>query len=155
MARHATACRAMTLLELIAVVLIIGLVGGMAAMRYGGPAIADVGARGFARRLATDCQQAQRRAISTGDDHLLRFSFSGGSATQYALYRQQSGGDVRVDDIRTVPDDVTVTTGGVVDVEFTFTGEALASYSITVQGPDRGWTVTVVQLTGQTLVDEL
>lgn len=144
----------MTLLELTAVVLIIGLVGAMAVTRFGGSAIADVGAQGFARRLAIDCQQARRRAISTGDDHLLRFIFSGGIARQYALYRAEIGGDVRVDDVRVVPDDVTVTTGGATDVQFTFTGEAVASYSIAVQGPDRTWTVTVVQLTGQVFVDE-
>src|SRR5262245_4043678 len=75
-ARRARARRAMTLLELAAVVLIIGLLGVMAATRYGGNAVADVGAQGFARRLALDCSQARRRAISTGDNHLLRFSFS-------------------------------------------------------------------------------
>jgi len=144
----------MTLLELTAVVLIIGLLGAMAAARFGGSVIADVGAQGFARRLAIDCQQARRRAISTGDNHFLRFTFSGGNATGYALYRDQSGSDVRVDDIHAVPDDVTVTTAGATDVEFTFTGEALASYSIVVQGPDRSWTVTIVQLTGQAFVDE-
>ncbi len=145
----------MTLLELTAVVLIIGLLSAMAAVRFGGSAIADVSAQGFARRLAIDCQQARRRAISTGDNHFLRFSFSGGSAASYALYRDQSGSDVRVDDVHAVPDDVTVTTGGATDVEFTFTGEALGSHSLAVQGPDRTWSVVIARLTGQTFVDEL
>jgi type II secretory pathway pseudopilin PulG len=145
----------MTLLELTAVVLIIGLLGAMAAVRYGGSAIADVGAQGFARRLAIDCQQARRRAISTGDDHFLHFSFSGGSASGYALYRHQGGSDVQVDDFHTVPEDVTVTTGGVVDIEYTFTGEALGSCVMAIAGPDHTWTVTVVRLTGQVFVDEL
>jgi type II secretory pathway pseudopilin PulG len=145
----------MTLLELIAVVLIIGLLGAMAVVRFGGSAIADVGAQGFARRLAIDCQQARRRAISTGDNHFLRFSVSGGVASQYAVYRRQGGSDVRVDSIRVVPDDVTVSTGGATDVAFTFTGEAIASYSITVQGPDRTWNVIVAQLTGQAFVEEI
>ena len=78
----------MTLLELVAVVFIIGLLGAMAVTRYGIHAIADVGAQGFARRLALDCLQARRRAISTGDNHLLRFTIVGGKATQYALYRR-------------------------------------------------------------------
>jgi type II secretory pathway pseudopilin PulG len=144
--------RAVTLLELTGVVLIIGLVGAMAASRFGGATVADVGAQGFARRLALDCLQVQRRAISKGDNHLLRFTIAGGNATQYALYQRQGGSVVLLDDVRTVPSDVTVTTGGAVDLEFTFTGEALASYTVTVQSPNRTRTVNVYQVTGQAVV---
>jgi len=142
----------MTLLELTAVVLIIGLVGTMAASRYGGSAVADVGAQGFARRLALDCLQTRRRAISKGDNHLLRFTIASGQATQYALYQRQGGSVILVDEVRPVPSDITVTTGGTVDLEYTFTGEALASYAITVQSPNRTRTVTVYQVTGQAVV---
>jgi Tfp pilus assembly protein FimT len=142
----------MTLLELAVVVAIVGMLGVMAATRYGGNAIADVGAQGFARRLALDCAQARRRAISTGDNHLLRFNFSGGSATQYVLYRRQGGSTTLVDEVRPVPKDVTVTTAGTTDMEFTFTGEALGSYTISMVGPDQTWTVTVPQVTGKSFV---
>jgi hypothetical protein len=37
-------------------------------------------------------------------------------------------------------------------MEFTFTGETLASYTITVAGPDRTLTVTVPQVTGKAFV---
>jgi type II secretory pathway pseudopilin PulG len=144
--------RAMTLLELTAVVLIVGLVGTMAASRYGGTAIADVGAQGFARRLALDCLQTRRRAISNGVNHLLRFTLVSGEATQYALYQRQGGSVVLVDDVRTVPSGVTVTTGGTVDLEYTFTGETLATYTISVQSANRNRTVTVYQVTGQAVV---
>jgi type II secretory pathway pseudopilin PulG len=140
-----------TLLELVAVVLIIGLVGVMAASRYGGSAISDVGAQGFARQVALDCLQARRRAISNGNNHLLRFTIVSGKATQYALYRRNGGSVVLLDDARTVPPGVDVTTTAT-DVEFTFTGEALASYTITAQAPDRTRTVTVYQVTGQAAV---
>jgi hypothetical protein len=152
MARHATARRATSLLELTGVVAIVGLMGVMAATRYGGNAIADVGAQGFARRLALDSSQARRWAIASGDNHLLRFSFSGSGATQYALYRRQGGSTTLVDEVRPVPASVTVTTGGTTDMEFNFTGESLASYAITVQGPDRTWTVTVPQVTGKSFI---
>jgi prepilin-type N-terminal cleavage/methylation domain-containing protein len=144
--------RGVTLLELAAVVLIIGLVGAVAAARYGGSAIADVGAQGFARRLALDCLQARRRAISVGDNHLLRFTIVSSKATEYGLYRRQGGSVVLVDEVRSVPANVDVTTGGATDVEFTFTGEALNSYTITVQAPDRTRTVVVYQVTGQAVV---
>jgi type II secretory pathway pseudopilin PulG len=142
----------MSLLELTAVVLIIGLVGAVVVTSYGGSAVADAGAQGFARRLALDCLQARRRAISTGDNHLLRFTLAGGEATQYALYRRQGAALELVDSLRPVPDDVTVGTAGAVDVEFAFTGEALASHAITVQGPHRSLTVVVFQVTGRAVV---
>jgi hypothetical protein len=134
------------------VIFIIGLLGAVAALRFGAATVADVGAQGFSRRVALDCLQARRRAISRGNNHLLRFTVVGGNATQYALYERQGGSDVQVDETHAVPSDLTVTTGGATDVEFTFTGEALASYTITVQAPDRTRTVTVYQVTGKPVV---
>ena len=113
----------MTLMELVAVVTIIGVVAAMAATRFGTNAVADVDAQGFARRLALDCLQARRRAISTGLNHLLRFTIVGASATQYVLYSNSGSGTLtQMDDVRPVPTNVTVTTGGTTDMEFTFTG---------------------------------
>ena len=57
-----------------------------------------------------------------------------------------------VDDVHAVPANVTVTTGGVTDVEFQFTGEATASYTITATSANRTRTVTVPQVTGQAFV---
>jgi hypothetical protein len=51
-----------------------------------------------------------------------------------------------------VPANVTVTTGGATDVEFQFTGEAIASYTITITAPDRSKTVTIPQVTGKAFV---
>jgi hypothetical protein len=141
----------MSLLEMAAVVFIIGLLGVMAATRYGSFAIADVDAEGFAQRLALDCSQARRRAIATGDNHLVRFTVVGGEATQYALYRRQGASTNLVDSVHLVPADVTVTTSAT-DVEFAFTGDGLASYTVTIQAPDRTWTVTVPQATGKAFV---
>jgi type II secretory pathway pseudopilin PulG len=152
MARRAWARRAMTLLELTAVTVIIGLLGMMAAARYGSAAVADADGQGFARRIALDCSHARRLAIATANNHLLRFTVVGGVATEYAIYRRQGANTTLVDQVHTVPADVTVTTSAT-DVEFTYVGEALASYTITVQAPDRSWTVTVPQVTGKAFVD--
>jgi hypothetical protein len=142
----------MTFCEILAVIFIIGIVSMMCAMRYGVGAVADVDAQGFARRVALDCSQARRRAIATGDNHLLRFTLSAGKATQYAVYRKVSGVPTLVDDVHAVPANVTVTTGGVTDLEFQFTGEALASYTVTVAAQDRNRVVSVSQATGQSFV---
>ena len=54
MARRASARRAMTLYELIAVVFIIGIVSAMAVTRYSTTTLADIGATGFARRVSLE-----------------------------------------------------------------------------------------------------
>jgi prepilin-type N-terminal cleavage/methylation domain-containing protein len=142
-----------TLMELVAVVTILGIVAVMAASRFGTNAVADADASGFARRVALDCFQARRRAISTGLDHLLRFTISGGKATQYILYSKATNGTLtQVDDTRTVPTNVTVTTGGTTDMEFTFTGASLAAYTISISSTDRSKTVTVPMATGKAFV---
>lgn len=142
----------MSLMELAATVAIIGMLGVMAVTRYSSTTLSDTGAQGFARNVALDCSQARRRAIATGDNHLLQFTLSGGNATQYVVYRRTGGSTTAVDDVRTVPSGVTVTTASVTDVEFNYLGEALESYTITVQAPDRTWTVTVPQVTGRAFV---
>src|SRR6187402_2830351 len=152
MARRASARRAMALFELIAVTFIIGIVSLMAVTRYSATTLADIGATGFARRMSLDCAQARRRAIATGENHLLRFTLSGGNATQYGLYRRSGASTTLVDDVHAVPANVTVTTGGVTDVEFQFTGEANASYTIGITSPDRSKTVTIPQVTGKAFV---
>jgi type II secretory pathway pseudopilin PulG len=142
----------MTLLELSVVLVIIGLLSLTAATRYGASTMADVGARGFARRLALDFTQARQRAIASGDNHLLRFTIVSGKATQYGLYRRSGASTTLVDEVCAVPSGVDVTTAGTTDAEFTFTGEALASYTITIQAPDLTCTVTVPQVTGKAFV---
>jgi Tfp pilus assembly protein FimT len=142
----------MSLLELGAVVAIIGLLSITAATRFGTSTIADVGAQGFARRLALDLTQARQRAVAQGDNHLVRFTIVGGNATQYALFQRQGAGTTQVDEVQPVPANVVVTTGAATDAEFTYTGEALASYTITIQAPDRTWIVTVPQVTGKAFV---
>jgi hypothetical protein len=123
----------------------------MAVTRYSSTTISDVEANGFARQVALDCAHARRLAIATGYNHLLRFTLSGSNATQYTLYRRQGASTTAIDEVHAVPAGVTVTTGAT-DLEFTFVGEALASYTITVQAPDRTWTVTVPQVTGKAFV---
>jgi Tfp pilus assembly protein FimT len=142
----------MTLFELIAVTFIIGIVSLMAVTRYSTTTLADIGATGYARRLSLDCAQARRRAIATGNNHLIRFTLVSGNATQYGVYSHVGGTYTLVDDVHAVPANVTVTTGGATDVEFQFTGEALASYTVNITSPDRTKTVTVTQVTGKTFV---
>jgi hypothetical protein len=82
----------------------------------------------------------------------VRFTIVSGKATQYGLYRRSGASTTLVDEVCLVPVGVDVTTAGTTDAEFTFTGEALASYTITIQAPDLICTVTVPQVTGKAFV---
>jgi type II secretory pathway pseudopilin PulG len=144
----------MSLLEVVAVVVIIGIVAATVVTRFGFDTLGNTGAQGCVREIALDCLQARQRAISTGDNHSVRFTIAGGTATQYALYRRTGSGDILVDQVHSVPNAVTVTPNAT-DFEFTFTGDSLASYTAGVQGPDRSWNVTVTQATGKAFVTEL
>ena len=45
--------------------------------------------------------------------------------------------------------------GNVAEFGFDFDGAALGSYTVTVAGPERSWTVSVVMLTGSVQVAEI
>ena len=145
--------QAISLLEVTIVIAILGLLTIASISRYGNDAVGNGGAEGFARKLALSLMHARRSTISTGDNHFLQLTSSGGNVTSYALIRRASGGDIQVDQARTVPLDVTVTSADST-LEFDFEGSALNSYSVTVAGPDRSWTVSVVMLTGTAQVVE-
>ena len=154
MACRESSRRAMSLLELTAVVAILGLVTAASITRYGHSGVGNGGAEGFARNLALSLVHARRSTIATGDNHFLGLTSSGGNVTSYALIRRTGGGDAQVDETRTVPLDVTVNSVDS-ELEFDFDGSALGSYSISVAGPDRSWSVSVVMLSGAALVSEI
>jgi len=146
-ARRPSGRRALSLLELAVVGSILALLATAAITRFGHSTIANSGGDGFARKLSLTLVHARRATISTGDNHYLQLTVSGGSITSYTLMRRASGGDVQVDQAWPVPQDVTVTSAQTV-LEFDFDGSALAAYSVTIAGPDRSWNVAVSQLTG-------
>lgn len=139
--------RAVTLLELVAVVTILGIFTVVAVSRIGPGTLDNFGARADARRLAVDLLQARRRSIATGENHYLAFVVVGGEATGYTLHRRKAGGDVAVDSPHEFPRNVVVTASHA-DAEFTFEGGALAAYRIALTGPEQTWQVDVVPVTG-------
>jgi type II secretory pathway pseudopilin PulG len=137
----------MTLLELIAVVTILGFFAIVTISRIGPGTLTNFGARADARRVAFDLLQARRRSISTGDNHYLAFAIAGGEATGYTLYQRSGAGDTAVDTPYLFPSSVIVTTSAT-NAEFTFEGTALAAYQIDLTGPDQTWQVNVVPVSG-------
>jgi len=153
MARRKTLRRAMSLLELTIVVAILGFLSVASITKFGHSALGNSGAEGFARKLSLAQVHARRSTISTGDNHYLQMTTSGGNATSYALFRRASGGNTQVDETRSVPQGVTVTSSATT-LEFDFEGAALGAYTVDIAGPHRSWRVSTVILTGAVRVVE-
>jgi Zn-dependent alcohol dehydrogenase len=136
-----------------AVLALIGLVAAATCGRLGISTLSSASADGYTRRLAIDLMQARRRTIATGENHFLDTIGASGNVTSYQMIRRAAGGDVAVDDVRTTPAGVTVTSTHA-DLEFDFDGTALGTYVITVNGPVRSWQVSAVMATGTVSVVE-
>ncbi len=139
--------RAFNLVELISVLAIVGLLATAGFMRFGSSTVQNLAGDGFARKLALDLMQARRRTIATGDNHYLELAPSAANVASYTLFRRAAGGDIAVDQSRSVPSGVTCSASHAT-LEFDFDGAALAAYSASVVGPNRTWTISTVMATG-------
>jgi prepilin-type N-terminal cleavage/methylation domain-containing protein len=138
---------AFSLLELVAVVAVIGILGAIAAVSLKRDTLVNYETRTAARTMALDMTAARRAAIATGDNHFLDFVSDAGGITGYTVTRRGTSGNTAVEASREFPEGLTVTLGAG-EPEFDFLGEALAAYTVTLAGPQRTWTVTVVIATG-------
>ena len=148
--------RAMTLVELLGVVVILGIFVAVAVSRIGPDTFQNFGARSGVRRLAVDLLQARRRSIATGENHYLAFTASGGQVIGYTLHRRSaSQGNIAVDEPYEFPSDLIVSvSNNDTEAEFTFEGTALAAYQITLVAPEQAWQIDVVPVTGSTQVSQ-
>lgn len=149
-ARRAPARRAFSLIELLAVVAIVALLSTMAMLRFGTAAFQTTSAEGFVRTLMLDLRQARARTISTGDNHYVLLSRSGGQVAGYTIYRDLGSGDTVVDRVVAVPAG-TVVTALSDQWEFDFDGSlggGVGTSQIIVTGAHFAWTITVHRATG-------
>jgi hypothetical protein len=99
--------------------------------------------------------QAQRLSILTGDNHYLQFTISNGLAAGYQIMRRSANGvTTPADSYRPFPPQVSVTVSQA-QMEFTFEGQALAAYELTLSGANRAWRVSVTPITGAVRVSEI
>lgn len=144
--------RGLSLVELLATVVILGIVAsaGIALMRL--ESAGNHGAQTTANTLAMDLQYARRQAITTGDEHYLALNYTGSYITSYVVTRNGVGA---IDSVRTIPEDVQLT----IDPEakqapsFTFEGQATSSYDFNLQASGLKQQVSVIATTGRATVN--
>jgi hypothetical protein len=130
-----------------------GIFASVAAMRFGRTLFAEVGAHATARKVSLALLTCQRAAIRTGDDHILRFSVSGGKAVSYSLLQDSGGGPQVIEGPIAISDDVTVTVSAT-DMRYTFEGSASGAYQVQIVGENRSWQVDVIPITGAVQVTD-
>ncbi len=142
--------RAFTLLEMLVVLAIIGVLSGMAAVRFGEGVLAQTSAEGYVRRLALDLRQTRRTTIATGDICRLSLTSTSGSVSSYQIFREAVGGDVAVDEAVPTPAGVTVTSD-FANWQFGFDGSLTAASpggAVRVDAAKFYWIVTLYGASG-------
>lgn len=142
--------RAFSLLEMTAVIGLIGLTAGMAISRFGHDTIAVIDGEGFVSQLSAGMQVARRMSISEGSGGTLQFDRASGDISAFRILRDTGSGDVEVDSVISVPSNVIVTS--LADRwNFDFSGALITPASggtITVTAPGWGWNVQLFATTG-------
>ena len=90
---------------------------------------------------------AKRSAISTGHDHVMKFTSRGGTVASYQLMRRDGMSLTAIDSAHIFPRELSVTVSHA-EMYFTFEGQAKAAYQIQLRGADRSFQLDVVPITG-------
>ncbi|MBC8352934.1 MAG: prepilin-type N-terminal cleavage/methylation domain-containing protein [Planctomycetes bacterium] len=144
--------KGVTLLELVMVVTLMGIIAAIGTARFGRSAYANFGAQGEARTLSLSMLRAKRAAITTGNNHFIQFDAT--TATQFSVMRRIGSSSTLVDGPHLLNSDVTVV-ASTTEMDFTFEGEAAASYQVDFTGNGRNWRLNVVPVTGAVIVTDV
>lgn len=143
---------AMTLIELIVVISLMGIFATAAMARFGRSTIGDTGARSEASVLANAITNAQNAAIRTGDSHGILLSKADGD--RWVTVRRRSSGHQETVDEHQIQDDVVVDASRT-EIWFDFEGHGTAYFDAGFRGPNRQYKVEVLPLSQAVRVTEL
>ncbi|MEZ6087597.1 MAG: prepilin-type N-terminal cleavage/methylation domain-containing protein [Pirellulaceae bacterium] len=145
----------LSLLELLVVVSLLGIFSATALMRFGRDIFGDTGARSAARVLSLSMLHAQRAAIRTGNLHAVRLVSSDGKVSGWTVVEELPDTTQRiVDGPFTVAENITVKADGN-EMWFDFEGNGNTSFSASIVGPNRAYSLTVEPLTQMIRTQEI
>lgn len=139
--------RGLSLLELLAVVTLMGIFSSAAFMRFGRDIFGDSGARSETRTLSLGLLQAQRAAIRSGDRHGISIQGTTAKVISWTVvHEHQNGSTAVIDGPHQIPDELTMSVNSTV-VWFDFEGSGSQLFDVSVVGPNRQYELKVEPLT--------
>lgn len=136
-----------SLLELIAVVTLMGVLGTAILTRLSRDILGDSGARSEARKLSLGMLEAQRAAIRTGNSHGVAFNGTTANATSWSIIQVDSlGTETLVEGPNSLPTDLAVSVSQA-RIMFDFEGNGSTAFDARLAGPHRVWQLRVAPLT--------
>lgn len=142
-----------SLLELLAVVVLLGILAAVGAARLS-PGIQGNLANGTdSFRILMALRQARASAISTGDNHRVRLLSTSGVISGFQVEHIGTVTTIVEGPYDFTPETSVTQTGG--DATFDFQGLATVAPVLTFTGPDHTHRITVVAATGWGLLEEL
>ncbi|WP_149496895.1 type II secretion system protein [Roseiconus lacunae] len=144
--------RAMSLIELIVVLSLLGVFATAAMARFGRNTLGDTGARSEATVFANTLSYAQAAAIRTGRRHGV--VLTGDDDRQLLTVRESFGGGQQTLDEHVISTDVAVKASHD-RIWFNFEGHGTSPISVTFSGKHRRFQVTAVPLSQSVRVSEL
>lgn len=139
--------QAVSLLELLAVMTLMGIFASVATMRLSRDVFGDTGARSEARRLSTGMLQAQRAAVRTGKPHVVVFHGSRHDVESWSIYQEENNGRrTLVDGPYEIRPEVEVSVDRQ-EIVFDFEGNGVPGAQVNLAGPHRRWRIQVMPLT--------
>ena len=134
-----------TIIELVAIVAIIGILVVMAMPRLG--AFGKSEARTTSRQIIADMRCARRLAIATAKDHVVRFYPSGGPYDEYRFFQQDGETEEQVGESRQISEQIVCT--GTEEITFNPLGYTSGSAMISLSAGAEQYEVNVVAATGR------
>ena len=151
-ARDTRTRQAVTLIEVLAGLCLLGIMAMAAASQLRTGAVGAAHAKVAASRLAVELRRCRRLSINTGEAHRLAFSTEGGRVSGYQIEK----GVKRLGAV--IPISIHVAVGSALDIQFDALGAASNDGGIIFKpkaGSKRSqqWKVTVAQATGAVYVE--
>ena len=137
--------RGVTLTEVIMIIGIIGMLAAMSIPRTGGQALDKYTAYTATHRIITDIRYARRLAITTGKNHVVRFSPTGGPYTEYKIFRTEGAGETQVGEPKQIPEQITCT--GTEEFTFQPLGNASSDGTVSLSAGSDQYDVNIITAT--------
>ena len=137
----------MSLLELLAVIAIMGVLATAVTSRYGRSLIGNTGVRNEARRLSLGLLEAQRASIKSGLQHGVQLNGGTSNATSWSIIRIESDGTRSVIDGPLPFNEELRVTSDASEIFFDFEGNGTTEFNVSFVGPERSWALSVLPLT--------